>query len=990
MTSTVRGPAARATSRLLIGRQEALARLDRALAEALAAERAGTVLVEGPAGIGKSRIVEEFRTLAQEQGGEVLVGRCVSLGEEIFPYAPVAELLRDLVARSGADAVRAWAGPAAPELARLVPALAPADDAPEATAGSVGRLFQACCSLFDSISGDRPLVLVVEDVHWADQSTRELLSLLAHQLRGGTLILLTLRTDEAPRDLGVVRLTAELARRGDDHVVLQPLTREEQARQISDILGVPPPRSLLDQVYARAEGNPFFAEELLALNRAGELPPTVRDLLLARLDALAPATRQVLRTGAVIGRTIPHDLLEAVADVSGPRLESALRSAVEEHVLVTAADIAGYQFRHALLQESIAESLLPGEATRMHRRVAEALEADPELAGDTSFAAGRVARHWYAAGDGARALKASVEAAREAKTALAFSESLAHFERALVLLETVPDGDALLPGPRYQLLRRAAEVAHLSASPGRASELVRMAIDAVDPADRISHAYLYERLGRYLWMDADGRGAIAAYEKAVSLLPEGGGPTRWRAAVLSGYSQILMLIGRYQESVPYAREAIEVAGKALGARSIEGHARNNLGVCLARLGQLDDGVAELTRARQIAEEEQDDADDVARALVNLAGIYRNAGMMAEAAEVAREGIVVSERLGIERRKGVWCRCDAAQALIALGDYGQARQLLEGAAALVPLGVDALRTDFLTGHLMIRLGDFGAATEYLERARANGAHLLDDQLVAPLSQGLVEVLTWRGELDAARQAALAAAGRLPADVDPAYGFSMFAAAVTVEAEQALAARTRERPRGAFDAWLSRFAASRAAHADVGTYDEAHEAAARCEVARAAGEDTGADWLRVADAWDGAPEPYRAAYARIRGAEALLREGDRDLAASVLTDAHATADRIGAAHLATLSTDVARRGRLRSPAPDAAEPDNPFRLTPREREVLALVAEGLSDREIGTRLFISHRTVERHVSSLLAKLDAARRTELSALAHRLDLVAPPTAG
>ncbi len=175
--------------------------------------------------------------------------------------------------------------------------------------------------------------------------------------------------------------------------------------------------------------------------------------------------------------------------------------------------------------------------------------------------------------------------------------------------------------------------------------------------------------------------------------------------------------------------------------------------------------------------------------------------------------------------------------------------------------------------------------------------------------------------------------------------------------------------------------------MSSYDEGHEAAARCEVARAAGEDTGADWLRVADAWDAAPEPYRAAYARIRGAEALLRDGDRELAASLLADAHAIADRIGATHLATLAGDMARRGRLRSPAPDAADPDNPFHLTPREREVLALVAEGLSDREIGTRLFISHRTVERHVSSLLAKLNASRRTELTAVAHRHDLVTPP---
>ena len=247
--------------------------------------------------------------------------------------------------------------------------------------------------------------------------------------------------------------------------------------------------------------------------------------------------------------------------------------------------------------------------------------------------------------------------------------------------------------------------------------------------------------------------------------------------------------------------------------------------------------------------------------------------------------MVSERLGIERRKGVWCRCDAAEALIALGDHERARRLLEDAAALVPLGVDALRTDFLSGHLMIRLGDFAAASEDLERARTNGAHLLDDQLVGPLFQGVVEVLTWRGEHAAARQAALAAADHLPADVDPSHGFPLFAAAITLETEQVLAARGRGRTRGAFDAWLSRFAAAREANVVVSTYTETHEAVARCEMARAAGEDTGADWLRVADAWDAAPEPYRAAYARIRGAEALLREGDRELAASVLTDAHA---------------------------------------------------------------------------------------------------------
>ena len=578
----VPGPAARATSRSLIGRQEALARLDRALTDAVEASRVGTVLVEGPAGIGKSRTVEEFRNAVQAAGGEVLVGRCVSLGEEIFPYAPDRRApprpgrarrrgRRTPMGRAGL----AGAGPAGPRARpgrrgtrrRLRPA----------SAGCSRRA--ASCSTRSA--AEQPLVLVIEDLHWADRSTRELLALLAHQLRGGILLVLTLRTDEAPRDPGVVRLTAELGRRTHDRVVLEPLTRDEQAHQISDILGVPPTRSLLDQVYARAEGNPFFAEELLALRGGAELPPTVRDLLLARLDALAPATRQVLRTGSVIGRTIPHALLETVADSQWrtARVGAAVRRrgaragvrARRRRLPVPARPAAGVDRR-----EPAARRGQPHASPR--RRGAR---GRPALAGDTSFAAGRVARHWYAAGDGARALVASVDAAREAKAALAFSESLSHFERALVLLET--RARRRLAAARSAL--PAAPACRRGRSPlrqpgARGASSSRAAIAVVDPADQISHAYLHERLGRYLWMAADGQGSMRGVRARRLAAAPGGGPTRWRAAVLSGYSQILMLAGRYEESARLAREAIEVARKALGARSIEGHARNNLGVDL--------------------------------------------------------------------------------------------------------------------------------------------------------------------------------------------------------------------------------------------------------------------------------------------------------------------------------------------------------------------------------------------------------------------------
>ena len=376
MTSAIGVGGSRSASRLLVGRDEELARLDALVDEIVAGHRLGTVLVEGPAGIGKTRVVHELGARLEARGIDLVVGHCVAQGEQMLPYAPVMELLAELVRREGATAVLQAAGPAGPELGRLVPALG-VTDVPGVDSARSPRLFQAVSTLLQNLSFRRPLVIVVEDVHWADTSTRELLALLARQQSGDVVLLLTLRTDESPVPVGLTRYLAELVRRGDHRVPLQPLSREQQAHQISDILGVPPHRRLLDDVYERAEGNPFFAEEVLALAQHGDegLPASVRDLLVARLEALSPATQQVLRTASVVGRTAPHRLLEAVVDVSGERLEEVLRDAVGAHVLRVEGD--GLTFRHALLQEAVAATLLPGESARTHRRIAEALTRDP-------------------------------------------------------------------------------------------------------------------------------------------------------------------------------------------------------------------------------------------------------------------------------------------------------------------------------------------------------------------------------------------------------------------------------------------------------------------------------------------------------------------------------------------------------------------------------------------------------------------------------------
>ncbi|HET6937707.1 MAG TPA: AAA family ATPase, partial [Nocardioides sp.] len=858
MSTAAEAGGSRSASRLLVGRDEELSRLESLVDGIVAGHRLGTVLLQGPAGIGKTRVVTELATRLQARGVEVVVGRCVAEGEQLLPYAPVMELLAELVRREGPTAVQRAAGPAAAELGRLVPALG-TPDAPGPDSIRSPRLFQAVTSLLQNLSFEHPLVVVVEDVHWADTSTRELLALLARQQQGDVVLLLTLRTDESPPPAGLSRYLAELVRRGDHRITLPPLSREQQARQISDILGVPPRTRLLDEVYERAEGNPFFAEEVLALAQHGDegLPATVRDLLTARLETLSPATQQVLRTASMIGRTAPHRLLAAVVDVSGDRLDEVVRSAVVAHVLEVDGD--GLAFRHALLQEAVAATLLPGEAARTHRRIAEALTADPELAGPGARVAGRLARHWAEAGVMSQALPASVAAGREASDALAFAESLAHYERALLLVDVVPEGERLLGLPRALLLSSAAEVAHLAAHTDRAIELVREAIARVAPDDLQLRGWLHERLGRYLWLSADTEQALAAYQRGVELVPEEP-PTRGRAAVLSGLAQMLMLSGRYEASEELARQAIAVAAQLPDGRTVEGHARNNLGVDLASTGRLEQGIAELRAAHRIAQEQFDDVDDITRALVNLYSVLYLHGRLAEAADVALENVRVAETVGLQLGRGVWSRCDAAQVLLVLGRWDEAEELLQDARELCRQGIDVYRTDLVEAQLWLRRGNVERAQRLLERAEAGGRKLIDPHLLSPLYVGLVQAAVAQTDDAAASRWSAEGLPRLEQAPHPAHLAPLLAVAATAHVHA-----VPPRPDDA-RALLERAQTLVSAFGMGGTLAEADVVTGAAELSGGA-----AAWREVASTWEEVGDPYRAAYAHLRVADQLLAAG-----------------------------------------------------------------------------------------------------------------------
>ena len=243
------------------------------------------------------------------------------------------------------------------------------------------RLFEGLLGLFERIAARQPTLIVFEDLHWADQATREAISFLVQSLRDVPLVLLgTYRSDELHRRHPLLPWLAGLDRGGRvERIELVRFDRAQLAAMLAAILGSAPRDDLVDAVFDRSDGNPFFAEELLAADRPGShgprLPPTLKEILLAHISTVDDPAATVLAVAAVAGRRVSHDLLAQVADLSDERLQDGLRAAVGGNLLVVEADatLERYAFRHALVQEVVYDELLPGERRKLHRAIAEAL-----------------------------------------------------------------------------------------------------------------------------------------------------------------------------------------------------------------------------------------------------------------------------------------------------------------------------------------------------------------------------------------------------------------------------------------------------------------------------------------------------------------------------------------------------------------------------------------------------------------------------------------
>jgi DNA-binding CsgD family transcriptional regulator/tetratricopeptide (TPR) repeat protein len=1003
--------AGRHVSPVTVGREAELEAIDRVL-DGWLTGRPTHVLVGGEAGVGKSRLIRDMTAAAEARGATVLVGECVALGMEGGPFSPFVDALRPLARALDPAILAAAVDAGGPALERIVPELVRAIGSVGSSTGAdrTGQVVDAIRAFLIRLAETTPLLLVVEDVHWADPATLETVAWIVRATqKERLLIVITYRSDELHRRHKLLPWLAELERHTPlERINLRRLDVGETRRLIAAIADDPSvDPELVERIHRRCGGNPFFVEELLQAEQAGEkrLPDTLREVLLARLSALPDAAQRLVGVAAVAGRRMDDDLLRSVADLSDAEFDAALRSAIEQGVLVgdSREPNDGYAFRHALLQEAAYDDLLPGERRHLHRRFARALSEEADPVGSNAGRWADLAHHWAAAGQSEMAFGASIRAGDTALEAYAFMSALFQFERALELWTSVADPEDVSGLDHAGLLERAGLAALLEADLRRSVQFRREAVaslPAARPPERAAVAN--ERLGRSLWLLGESAAAIEAYSAAVRLV-DGAPPTAEQARVLAGSAQMDMLLGRWESSRAGATHAIEVA-RAVGDTVVEGHALCTYGAALAGIGRCDGAIAALREAIDIARRVRS-PDDIGRGYVSLIDALGHCGRHAEAVVLVEEGLAAAREVGVERAYARTIRLGGVPPSVASGAWDTAR-LLAAAALDDPRKGRSAEVYGLayTCCFDVASGDPDATARLARLSELVLDYPTEPHYEGPFHRANVEHLLWAGRPREALDAATFGLERLRPIEGHLHRVALQRLGLWAIADLAQSVRAR-RDRSALAEVLARgedLAEQQATivasvPAGSATRDpEAERASSIAELCRMRGTSSVDAWATAASMWEALGQPYPAAVARWRLAGAYLEAREGAGAATELGHAHATAVRLGATPLRLAIEGLARRARLDlSPGAiagekrptrergDSTRDANEFGLTKRELEVVRLVADGRSNRQIADELFISENTAGVHVSNILGKLGASSRAEAAAVAVRAGI-------
>jgi DNA-binding CsgD family transcriptional regulator/tetratricopeptide (TPR) repeat protein len=964
----------RAVSPVFAGRRAELTVLSSAFDDAVRG-LPRMVLVGAEAGGGKSRLVAEF---AAQVGGraQTLAGGCAGLGAAGLPYAPFTAAVRQLVRQRGTAEVAALLrGRDIGELAGLLPEFGspPAGTDPEL---SRARLFELLLALVEALGERLPLVLVIEDAHWADRSTRSLLSFLARNLRRArVLLVVTFRSDEVHRTHPLRLLLAELDRiDGVTRLELPRLSRGQVEVQLEGILDRPPEPAVTSAVYERGGGIPLFTEALVTADgtvRMG-VPWSLQDQLLSTVKELPEPTQQVLRSAAAGCARVGHRLLAEATGLDDRALTAVLRPAVAANVLIADAD--AYVFRHELIREAVWEDLLPGERAQAERAFAEALEADPSLSGDR-MAAFELALHWRGAQEYERALAAAWEAAVGAGARFAFAEKLQMLEQVLELWDRVPAAAEHTGVDRAGVIELAADAARWASEPERGLTLVEAALgepsEAGDAARRASLLLLRAVFRQEQLLPGPVEDLRAALRLA-------GDPDRLRAQILAQLSRTLLIEDRHGEAKRPAEETLALA-RRLGDQESETEAL----ITLAQIGTPvdDDTIANLQHARQTAERIGSVRLEL-RAYGALTHLLESRGDHERAIRTGREGLARAKQLGLARFAGVLTQ-NLAESLTSAGRWDEALQVVDEVLALDPPPRGRIFLLLLRGQIAIARGELENAARMVQQLHLQPIGTQSQTFTLPVACLATEVRLAQGDLAGALGAARTVLTRVM-DAEPRYLWPSLAMGMRACAE---ARAVRLPPEADRPAELRQTLQLGARHvARTGRVARAYGAMFDAEAARAAGHPDRAAWDAAAAAWESVGQPYRLAYALLRAAGAAAAAGDRDAAATRLRRAAELASQLRARPLAQQASQLARRARVEiiGASPGAA---TPFGLTARELEVLRLVAAGRGNREIAAELFISPKTASVHVSNILGKLGVASRGEAAATAHRLHVFEAP---